>query len=145
MVKEALIDLYIEVKVRNEVSIKAVTQDTISQEKENLRYLDSLDLIEYLRSSIEILLSLNLCQTGTNPTNREPQLTTPSVQCNTSILNRNIPDDDEEGYHSGLLSHIDIPSHRLNNNNEIAKLVAVPDPEDLHLTTAKKQSNAVAR
>lgn len=60
-VKESLIDLYVEVKVRNEVSIKAVTNETLAQEKNNLRYLDSLDLIEYLRSSIEILLSLNLC------------------------------------------------------------------------------------
>lgn len=63
-VKEALIELYIEVKVRNENSIKAVTNEIIEQEKEKLRYLDSLDLIEYLRSSIEILLSLNLCGTS---------------------------------------------------------------------------------
>ena len=60
-IKEALIDLYIEVKVRNETSIQAVTPETLQIEKEKLRYLDSLDLIEYLRSSIEILLSLNLC------------------------------------------------------------------------------------
>jgi hypothetical protein len=50
--------------VRNETSIKAVTPDTLRMEREKLRYLDSLDLIEYLRSSIEILLSLNLCGGG---------------------------------------------------------------------------------
>ena len=48
-------------KVRNETSIQAVTHDTLQMEREKLRYLDSMDLIEYLRSSIEILLSLNLC------------------------------------------------------------------------------------
>ena len=60
-IKEALINLYIEVKVRNETSIQAVTHDTLQMEREKLRYLDSMELIEYLRSSIEILLSLNLC------------------------------------------------------------------------------------
>lgn len=76
-VKEALIDLYIEVKVRNEVSIKNVTNETLAKEKDNLRYLDSMDLIEYLRSSIEILLSLNI--QGAQSNLDQPQLTTPSV------------------------------------------------------------------
>ena len=109
-----MIDLYVEVKVRNEVSIKNVTNETLAQEKENLRYLDSMDLIEYLRSSIEILRSLNIQGSGSNLGNGDqPQLTTPSVQCNTSILNRNIPSDDEDfNNQSGNLSHIEIPSHR---------------------------------
>ena len=59
--KEALINLYLEVKVRNESSIKGVTSELLEQEKEKLRYLDGADLVEYLRSSIEILLALNFC------------------------------------------------------------------------------------
>ena len=63
-IKNALIELYIEVKVRNEISLKEVTPETIAVEKEKLKYVDSLDLVEYLRSSIEILLSLNCCDTS---------------------------------------------------------------------------------
>ena len=103
--------MYIEVKVRNETSIQAVTPESLMGEREKLRYLDSLDLVEYLRSSIEILLSLNLCggikghpSSGLDSPNNHKlgqsssclKKTTPSIQCNTSILNRNIPDDDEE-------------------------------------------------
>jgi hypothetical protein len=39
---------------------------------------------------------------------------TPSVQCNTSILNRNIPDDDEEEEYAtdDGLSNVEIPTTR---------------------------------
>jgi len=106
-------------------------------------------LIEYLRSSIEILLSL--CSIA--PLEREgstalqllqSKKTTPSVQCNTSILNRNISDDDLynyegvgndelDGVNEGILSNVEIPSaaatqvllHHHHHQLETAKKVLV--------------------
>jgi len=91
--------LYLEVKVRNQSL--TVTPESLLQEKEKLRYLDSLDLIEYLRSSIEILLSLNCID---NKEQSNLKKTCRSIHCNTSILNRNIPDDEDGVYCSELLS-----------------------------------------
>jgi hypothetical protein len=57
-IKEALIDLYINVKLRNDTSMYEITTEKIETEKESLRHLESMELIEYIKSSIEILVSL---------------------------------------------------------------------------------------
>lgn len=117
-IKEQLIDLYIDVKIRNE-NVQ-VTPDGLIEERSKLKYLDSMDLIEYLRSSIEILLSLNF-DNGLETTSRHMQgedetlKKTPSVQCNTSILNRNIPDDEDNQEclsSSGGLSQVEVLTTR---------------------------------
>ncbi len=160
LIKEALIELYIEVKVRNEVSIKAVTNDVIEQEKEKLRYLDSMDLIEYLRSSIEILLSLNLCGASQDDTPNKHLLgdqsalkKTPSVQCNTSILNRNIPDDDEEmtsemhGAVGDDLSNVEIPTTRMQSTakKQVPKQICPPRHQRKHQIIKQDNLQSVAQ
>jgi hypothetical protein len=56
--REALIDLYINVKVRNDTSINDLTDSKIEDEKEQIRHLDGMEIIEYIKSAIEILVSL---------------------------------------------------------------------------------------
>ena len=56
--REALIELYINVKVRNDTSINDLTNSRLEDEKEQIWHLDGLELIEYIKSAIEILVSL---------------------------------------------------------------------------------------
>jgi hypothetical protein len=56
--REALIDLYINVKVRNDTSINDLNEEKLESEKDQIRHLDGLELIEYIKSAIEVLVSL---------------------------------------------------------------------------------------
>ena len=57
-IREALIDLYINVKVRNDTSINDLTESRIEGEKDQIRHLDGLELVEYIKAAIEVLVSL---------------------------------------------------------------------------------------
>ena len=57
-VKDALIDLYINVKVRNDTSMIDIQSDDLQHEKQTLQKIDSIDLVEYIKSSVEVLVSL---------------------------------------------------------------------------------------
>jgi hypothetical protein len=59
-IKEAIVDLYISVKIRNDKSIQTLTTDKLESERKDLLKTDSLDLIETIKNSIEILLNLKL-------------------------------------------------------------------------------------
>ena len=59
-VKDSLIDLYINVKVRNDTSMIDISSTKLDEEREELQSLDNLDLIEYIKSSVEILVSLKM-------------------------------------------------------------------------------------
>jgi hypothetical protein len=50
--------LYLNVKIRDDSSIYDVNNEKIDEEKEPLRHLGSLELIEYIKSSIEVLISM---------------------------------------------------------------------------------------
>ncbi|CDW74118.1 UNKNOWN [Stylonychia lemnae] len=58
--KDAIIDLYLNVKIRNSEDIDNYNQDMLKEEKEQLKDIDPFIIIEYIKSSIEILLSLKL-------------------------------------------------------------------------------------
>lgn len=58
LVKEALIDLYVNVKVRNDTSMMDIQTEDLEAEKALLQKVESLDLIEYIKSSVEVLVSL---------------------------------------------------------------------------------------
>jgi len=55
---KALIDLYLSVKVRSEESIKNCTREQIESERRCLLNTNPLSIIDYIRSSVEILLNL---------------------------------------------------------------------------------------
>jgi hypothetical protein len=59
-VKEALIDLFINVKIRNDQSMYDITTEQLDDEKALMRRQDSLELIECIKKSIELLISLKM-------------------------------------------------------------------------------------
>jgi hypothetical protein len=59
-VREALIDLFINVKIRNDQSMYDITTEKLEEEKATMHRQDSLELIECIRKSIELLISLKM-------------------------------------------------------------------------------------
>ena len=57
-ITQALIDLYLNVKVRNSEDIENYSEENLEEERGSLKDTDPLIIIDYIKSSIEILLSL---------------------------------------------------------------------------------------
>ena len=55
---QAIIDLYLEVKVRTWNEIDRLGEHQLKRERERLLSLDSLTVLEYIKTSIEILMQL---------------------------------------------------------------------------------------
>lgn len=68
-VKESLIDLYINVKVRDDTSLVDMSTNRLENEREELEKLRNLDLIEYIKSSVEVLVSLKADAEGERTAN----------------------------------------------------------------------------
>ena len=58
-VKEALISLYLSIRLRNESSINDLNEDKLDKEKEQLRHIDSLEIIDHIKKTIEILIFMD--------------------------------------------------------------------------------------
>jgi hypothetical protein len=56
--KEAIIELYLNVKVRSNEEITNYDETTFDKEKAKLREIQSHTVLDYIRSSIEILMNL---------------------------------------------------------------------------------------
>ena len=60
-VKEAIIDLYLAIKIRSTEELDAINDGNLHDEKEKLmQQLDSFQILEYIRSSIEIIMNLKI-------------------------------------------------------------------------------------
>lgn len=57
-IKEGLIEFYLNVKLRNESSIYDITSEKLEKEKEQMRDLDSLEILEQIKTSVEALVAL---------------------------------------------------------------------------------------
>ena len=57
-IRNKLIDLYLSVKVRKSEDIKNVTQEYINKERKGLKKIGSIDIINYIQNSIEILVEM---------------------------------------------------------------------------------------
>ena len=55
---EAIIDLYLQVKVRSNDEIDRFSQDQLKKERERLLKFDSLTVLDYIKTSIEILMQI---------------------------------------------------------------------------------------
>lgn len=55
---EAIIDLYLQVKVRSSDEIDRFGQDQFKKERERLLKFDSLTVLDYIKTSIEILMQI---------------------------------------------------------------------------------------
>ena len=57
-IKKQLIDLYLSVKVRKSEEIDQLTSEDVDRERQNLRHLSLLSIINYIQNSIDILIDL---------------------------------------------------------------------------------------
>lgn len=58
--KEALLELYLSVKIRSDEEIDNYTEEQFKKEKEALREVDGFTLIDYIKSSVEILMNMKI-------------------------------------------------------------------------------------
>ena len=57
-IKNQLIDLYLSVKVRKSEDIKNITEEYINNERDNLKSIPIIDIINYIQNSIDILVEM---------------------------------------------------------------------------------------
>ena len=57
-IKKDLIDLYLCVKVRKSEEIEKLTSENVNSERQNLKNLPLKDIINYIQSSIDVLVDL---------------------------------------------------------------------------------------
>lgn len=58
--KEALLELYLSVKIRSDEEIDNYTEEQFKEEKEQMKEVDGFTLIDYIKSSIEILMNMKI-------------------------------------------------------------------------------------
>lgn len=57
-IKNQIIDLYLSVKVRKSEDIKNITEEYINNERDNLKNIPIIDIINYIQNSIDILVEM---------------------------------------------------------------------------------------
>ena len=55
---EAIIDLYLNVKIRSSEEIQNYNEETLQKERDKLKDVDSFIILDYIRTSVEILLNM---------------------------------------------------------------------------------------
>jgi hypothetical protein len=71
--KEALLELYLSVKIRSDDEIDNYTEEQFKEEKKQMREVDGFTLIDYIKSSIEILMNMKIEDGGNdNPPHPHP-------------------------------------------------------------------------
>jgi len=56
----AIINLYLSLKIRNHNESESLTEDQMEEERQSLQKLSSFVVLEYIRNSFDILMSLKL-------------------------------------------------------------------------------------
>lgn len=57
---EALIDLYLSVKIRSNEEIDNFGEDQLSKERSKLRNVEPYTILDYIKTSIEILMNMKI-------------------------------------------------------------------------------------
>ena len=57
-IKKQLIDLYLSVKVRKSEEIEQLTSEDVDRERQNLKHLSLISIMNYIQNSIDILVDL---------------------------------------------------------------------------------------
>lgn len=60
MVRKSILDLFLNVKIRSQEEIAAMDENAIELEKEKLKNVDTIDLIDYIKQSVEILMHMRM-------------------------------------------------------------------------------------
>lgn len=58
--KEGLLELYLSVKIRSDEEIDGYNEELFKEEKRQLREIDGFTLIDYIKSSIEVLMNMKV-------------------------------------------------------------------------------------
>ena len=61
-IKNKLIDLYLFLKIRKSEELENITREDIENEKDSLNILPTIDIINYIKESIETLIELKACE-----------------------------------------------------------------------------------
>lgn len=69
--KEALLELYLSVKIRSDEEIDCYTEEQFKEEKRQMRDTDGFTLIDYIKSSIEILMNMKIEDGGGHKGDKE--------------------------------------------------------------------------
>lgn len=95
---DALIDLYLKVKVRSSEEIEQYNTGLMLEEKKELEDTSGIVLIEYIRSNVEILLNIK-SEGGQTETNHNKSLNYPEFFSHaSSILSQNSKANNTQGY-----------------------------------------------
>lgn len=60
MVRKAILDLYLNVKIRSQDEIAGMDEGAIESEKKKLEPMDTIDIIDYIKQSVEILMHMRI-------------------------------------------------------------------------------------
>jgi len=60
LVRKAILELYLNVKIRSQDEIQKMTEEAIELERAKLNTIDTLDLIDYIKQSVEILMHMRI-------------------------------------------------------------------------------------
>jgi protein associated with RNAse G/E len=60
MVRKAILDLYLNVKIRSQDEIAVMDENAIENEKKKLAPMDTIDIIDYIKQSVEILMHMRI-------------------------------------------------------------------------------------
>lgn len=60
MVRKAILDLYLNVKIRSQEEISNMDENAIEMEKKKLGPMDTIDIIDYIKQSVEILMHMRI-------------------------------------------------------------------------------------
>ena len=58
MVRKAILDLYMNVKIRSQDEIQYMSEQLMEKERKKLSSVDTLDIIDYIKQSVEILMHM---------------------------------------------------------------------------------------
>jgi len=61
--RQAVLELYLSVKIRSDEEIDEYNKDLFDKEKDELAGVDGYDLIDYIKSSIEVLMNMKMEET----------------------------------------------------------------------------------
>ena len=64
--KEALLELYLSVKIMSDEEIDNYNEEQFKKEKEALKEADGFTLIDYIKSSVEILMNMKIEENETS-------------------------------------------------------------------------------
>lgn len=58
--RDAIIELYLAIKIRSTDELDKITDNVLEEEKQKLEKVNGLQVLEYVRTSIEIIMNLKI-------------------------------------------------------------------------------------